>query len=103
MAFRQKMTNYPITKGLSLLDTCYNLSNNNTVLIPKISFYLQGNVKVSIYLMGILFRQSVSQLHLAFVGNRLDVGIFQNNQQKTLEMAYDVARGKLGFGTGWCS
>ncbi|KAL7197479.1 hypothetical protein ACSBR2_020091 [Camellia fascicularis] len=86
MAFRQKMTNYPITKGLSLLNTCYNLSNNNSMLIPKISFYLQCNVKVSIYLMGILFRQCIA-----------------NNQQKTLEMAYDVARGKLGFGTGQCS
>ncbi|KAL7187180.1 hypothetical protein ACSBR1_037284 [Camellia fascicularis] len=35
--------------------------------------------------------------------NASDVGIFGNNQQKTLEVAYDVTGGKLGLGTGGCS
>ncbi|KAI7989614.1 Aspartyl protease family protein [Camellia lanceoleosa] len=104
-AFRRKMTNYLMTKGLPLLDTCYDLSNNKTVLIPKISFYFQGNVEAPIYPTGILFGHSVSQVCLAFAGNSnaSDVGIFGNNQQKTLEVAYDVTGGKLGFGTGGCS
>ncbi|CAL5441555.1 unnamed protein product [Camellia sinensis] len=105
VAFRQKMTNYPMTKGLSMLDTCYDLSNNKTVLIPKIRFYFQGNVKVPIYPTGILFGHSVSQVCLAFAGNSnaSDVGVFGNHQQKTLEVAYDAIGGKLGFGIGGCS
>ncbi|KAI7989613.1 Aspartyl protease family protein [Camellia lanceoleosa] len=104
-AFRRKMTNYPMTKGLPLLDTCYDLSNNKMVLIPKISFYFQGNVEVPIYPTGILFGHSVSQVCLAFAGNSIasDLGIFRNNQQKTLEVASDVRGGKLGFGTRGCS
>ncbi|KAI8569364.1 hypothetical protein RHMOL_Rhmol02G0273000 [Rhododendron molle] len=32
-----------------------------------------------------------------------DVGIFGDVQQQTLDVVYDVAGGKLGFGTGGCS
>lgn len=103
-AFRQQMSKYPMAAALSILDTCYDLSKYDTVQVPKISFVLGGNVEVPIIVSGILYGGSPSQLCLAFAGNgdASDVGILGNVQQQTLEVVYDVAGEKLGFGTGGC-
>ncbi|KAK2974271.1 hypothetical protein RJ640_016757 [Escallonia rubra] len=99
------MTKYPTAPALSILDTCYDLSKYTTVSIPKISFLFNGNVQVDLAFSGILYASSASQVCLAFAGNSdaSAVGIFGNVQQKTLNVVYDVAGGKLGFGPGGCS
>ncbi|CAK9150774.1 unnamed protein product [Ilex paraguariensis] len=104
-AFRQGMTNYPMTKAVSILDTCYDLSNYTTVNIPNIGFFFGGNLNVDIDSSGILIAATSTQFCLAFAGNNdtSDVGIFGNFQQKTLEVVYDVAGGRLGFGSVGCA
>nr|BAW35441.1 aspartic protease [Sarracenia purpurea subsp. venosa] len=104
-AFRQQMTRYPLTKAMSILDTCYDLSKYSTVTIPTIDFVFGGNVNVPIDSSGILYAGSSSQVCLAFAGNSdaTSVGIFGNVQQQTLQVVYDVTGGKLGFGTRGCS
>ncbi|XP_052209597.1 aspartyl protease family protein At5g10770-like [Diospyros lotus] len=104
-AFRQQMTKYPLTDPVSILDTCYDLSNYTTVTVPIINFYFAGNTEVPLDLSGILYFASPSQVCLAFAGNgdASDLGIFGNVQQRTLDVVYDVAGGKLGFGPGGCS
>ncbi|MCD7460598.1 hypothetical protein HAX54_043875 [Datura stramonium] len=103
--FRQFMSKYPRAPDLSLLDTCYDLSNYTTISIPKISFNLNGNTNVNLDPNGILLSNGASQVCLAFAGNGDDdsIGIFGNIQQQTLEIVYDVAGEKLGFGYGGCS
>ncbi|XP_057511639.1 aspartyl protease family protein At5g10770-like [Actinidia eriantha] len=103
-AFRQQMSKYPMAAALSILDTCYDLSKYDTVQVPTIRFLLAGNVEVPIIANGILYGGNPSQVCLAFAGNSdaSDVGILGNVQQQTLEVVYDVAGGKLGFGTGGC-
>uniref|UniRef100_A0A2N9F3J4 Peptidase A1 domain-containing protein n=1 Tax=Fagus sylvatica TaxID=28930 RepID=A0A2N9F3J4_FAGSY len=75
-AFRQAMKNYPLTTPLSLLDTCYDLTKYDTVTVC-----------------------------LAFAANSDDdsVAIFGNVQQRGLEVVYDLAGGKIGFGPPSCS
>ncbi|XVF89442.1 hypothetical protein PTKIN_Ptkin19aG0130600 [Pterospermum kingtungense] len=104
-AFRQDMSKYPMAKALSNLDTCYNFSNYTTVSVPKISFFFSGDVEVPIDVRGIFFVVDASQVCLAFAGNRDDrsVGIFGNTQQITLQVVYDGAGGRIGFGTGGCA
>lgn len=104
-SFRKQMESYPLTSGQSILDTCYDLSQYSSVSIPRISFFFAGGVEVPLTASGILFGTSLSQVCLAFAANSdvSDVGIFGNLQQQTLEVAYDVAAGKLGFGTAGCS
>ncbi|CAK9135233.1 unnamed protein product [Ilex paraguariensis] len=104
-AFRQGLTSYPMTNAVSILDTCYDLSNYTTVNIPKIGFFFGGNLNVDIDLSGILIAATSTQFCLAFAGNNdtSDVGIFGNFQQKTLEVVYDVAGGRLGFGSVGCA
>nr|XP_023927795.1 aspartyl protease family protein At5g10770-like isoform X2 [Quercus suber]POE91488.1 aspartyl protease family protein [Quercus suber] len=104
-AFKAKMKSYPLTSGFSLLDTCYDLSKYKTVSIPKISFLFSGNVKVDLDVSGIILAQKISQVCLAFAGNSDNdsVGIFGNVQQRRLEVVYDVAGGRVGFGPAGCT
>lgn len=104
-AFRRLMSKYPSAPSLSILDTCYDFSNYNTIRVPKIGFFFNGGVEVDIAVTGILYANGVSQVCLAFAGNSddNDVAIFGNVQQKTLEVVYDVAAGKVGFASGGCS
>ncbi|KAH7840339.1 hypothetical protein Vadar_015737 [Vaccinium darrowii] len=103
-SFRRQMMNYTMTRASDPFDTCYDFSGHDKVLVPEISFLFGGNVEVSIPLSGLLYG-SQRQACLAFAGNSdaSDVGIFGNLQQQTLDVVYDVAGGKLGFGTGGCS
>ncbi|KAI8569366.1 hypothetical protein RHMOL_Rhmol02G0273200 [Rhododendron molle] len=102
--FRQLMMNYTMTQGVLPFDTCYDFTGHNTVEVPTISFVFGGNVEVPIPFPGILIG-SQELACLAFAGNSdaSDEGIFGNLQQQTLDVVYDVAGGKLGFGTGGCS
>ncbi|KAK8509374.1 hypothetical protein V6N12_018451 [Hibiscus sabdariffa] len=101
-AFRGQMKQYPMAQPLSILDTCYDFSKYSSVTIPVISFFFSRGVGVPIDARGILYVNGISQVCLAFAGNSddSDVAIFGNTQQKTLEVVYDGARGRIGFGTG---
>lgn len=103
-AFRQSMSKYPTAPALSILDTCYDLSKYTTVTIPTISFSFSGSVEVNLEARGIMYANSQSQVCLAFAGNSdaSDVAIFGNVQQKTLEVVYDAAGGRVGFAPKGC-
>ncbi|KAI7988498.1 Aspartyl protease family protein [Camellia lanceoleosa] len=103
-AFRRHMTQYRMGKPVSGFDTCYRVKKNTTLKIPSISFVFGGNIEVAIDYSGILLADS-SNACLAFLGNSnsSDLLIFGNAQQKTLDVVYDVAGGKLGFGHRGCS
>lgn len=105
-AFRQHMTDYPLAPSFSILDTCYDLSQHETVILPKVSFTFGGNTVVDLSNPhGVLFAIKASQVCLAFAPNKndSDLAIFGNVQQKTLEIVYDVAGEKIGFGPNGCS
>ncbi|KAG5563098.1 hypothetical protein RHGRI_005743 [Rhododendron griersonianum] len=104
-AFQQALKNYTLIEGISIFDTCYDFTGYDTVTIPRINFLFAGNIEVPIDISGILYDVGLSRFCLAFAGNSdaSDVGIFGNVQQQTLDVVYDVAGGKIGFGTGGCS
>ncbi|KAH6774287.1 Eukaryotic aspartyl protease family protein [Perilla frutescens var. frutescens] len=103
-AFQKLMAKYPAAPAYSILDTCYDLSGYTTLSIPTISFTFGGNVKVDLDPTGILVAVARSRLCLAFAGNSdaTSVAIYGNTQQKTFEVVYDVAAGKLGFAAAGC-
>ncbi|OMO90656.1 Peptidase A1 [Corchorus olitorius] len=104
-AFRKQMSQYPLAQPLSILDTCYDFTNYSTVSVPKISFFFKQDVEVPIDGKGVFYVNDISQVCLAFApnGDDTDVGIFGNTQQKTLQVVYDGAKGRLGFASGGCS
>ncbi|CAB4277326.1 unnamed protein product [Prunus armeniaca] len=101
---RQAMTKYPLTQALSVLDTCYDLSSYVTVKYPHIAFYFQGGLKLKLDATGIFYSSSASQVCLAFAGNDANnkFAVLGNVQQKTFEVVYDVAGGRVGFARGGC-
>ncbi|GKA71536.1 aspartyl protease family protein-like protein [Tanacetum coccineum] len=103
--FRAQMTKYPLTKALSILDTCYDFSNYTTLTIPKISMLWAGNTKLDIAAEGVFYANGASQVCLAFAanGDDSDIGILGNVQQKTIQVVYDVNAGKVGFASGGCA
>uniref|UniRef100_A0A7N0TAV8 Peptidase A1 domain-containing protein n=1 Tax=Kalanchoe fedtschenkoi TaxID=63787 RepID=A0A7N0TAV8_KALFE len=102
--FRKQMSRYKLTEALSLLDTCYDFSNFTTISVPKVSFVFGGGVELAVAPAGVLYGGSKKQICLALAGNGDDgdVAILGNVQQMTQDVVYDVAGGKLGFGSGGC-
>lgn len=102
--FRKQMSKYTLTNALSILDTCYDFSNYTTVDVPKLSFVFKGNVELAVGAVGVLYGSSTQQICLALAANKDDgdVAILGNVQQLTQDVVYNVAGGKLGFGTGGC-
>lgn len=90
---------------MSIFDTCYDYNMFDAVKIPAISFLFAGNIEVPINEVGILYFYSLAKVCLAFAGNNnaSDVSIIGSLQQETLDVVYDIAGGKIGFGTGGCS
>ncbi|KAG6706703.1 hypothetical protein I3842_07G233900 [Carya illinoinensis] len=103
-AFRQAMKNYTMGEPFSILDTCYDFSSRKTIYIPRIVFSFSGGVDVEVDKSGVLLVRNLSQVCLAFTGNKNanDTAIFGNTQQKTLEVVYDVGRSRIGFAPGGC-
>ncbi|XP_048134729.1 aspartyl protease family protein At5g10770-like [Rhodamnia argentea] len=104
-AFRTAMANYTRAPAIGLFDTCYDFSKESTFVVPFITFSFAGGVEVNLDLSGIFYFIKASQICLAFAANRADsdLGIYGNTQQRTFDVVYDVAGGKLGFGSNGCS
>uniref|UniRef100_A0A1J3EXW9 Protein ASPARTIC PROTEASE IN GUARD CELL 2 n=1 Tax=Noccaea caerulescens TaxID=107243 RepID=A0A1J3EXW9_NOCCA len=104
-AFRAKMSKYPSTSAVSILDTCFDLSKFKTVTFPAVAFTFSGGAVVELGSKGILYPFKMSQVCLAFAGNSDDnnAAIFGNVQQQTLEVVYDGAGGRVGFAPNGCS
>lgn len=104
-AFRNAMKNYTMVPAIGILDTCYDFSKESRVTVPSITFSFAGGVDVDLDPNGIVSCASTSQMCLAFAPNQADgnLTIYGNTQQKTFEVVYDVAGGKLGFGSNGCS
>jgi len=103
--FRQLMKRYPSAPSLSILDTCYDLTKYQTVKIPTVSFVFSDGTTLDVNSNGILYVSQLSQVCLAFAGNSRDssIGIIGNTQQQTLDVIYDIANQKIGFGSGGCN
>ncbi|KAF9601408.1 hypothetical protein IFM89_019681 [Coptis chinensis] len=105
-AFKHAMKSYPRAPKFDFLDTCYNFTGLKNVTLPKIVFHFQGGADLDVHKSGILVETTgESQTCLAFIANKdaRGVTIIGNLQQQTVEVVYDVAGGKLGFGPGGCN
>ncbi|CAK7354032.1 unnamed protein product [Dovyalis caffra] len=105
-AFKKLMTKYPLTSAYSILDTCYDFSKYDKITIPKVSVSFKGGVEMDLDVTGILYPvQGLKKVCLAFAGNDddSDTSIYGNVQQKTYQVVYDGAKGRVGFAPAGCS
>ncbi|RAL38430.1 hypothetical protein DM860_002408 [Cuscuta australis] len=100
---------YRRAEGDGVLESCYDLSVAAAAVIPKVSFRFGGGVVVDLnpasVVVDVAGDPRRSRACLAFVPDYSpdQMGVFGNYQQQTLEMVYDVAGGKLGFGQNGCT
>ncbi|XP_073307694.1 aspartyl protease family protein At5g10770-like [Primulina huaijiensis] len=94
----------PRAPPLGILDTCYDLRKVTPESIPGVAFTFGGNVTIDSPYGAYVYDDDTSRLCLAFAANKdvRDVSIFGSTQQQSLEVAFDVAGGKIGFGYNGC-
>ncbi|XP_044463635.1 aspartyl protease family protein At5g10770-like [Mangifera indica] len=107
-AFRKEMSKYKMIKPVKSedIDTCYDFSSKDRIVIPKISIFFKGEVELELDVKGIMiaFKKDLSQVCLAFEPNTIDsFFVLGNNQLRAMEVHYDLAGERLGFGPGSCS
>ncbi|KAI0519558.1 hypothetical protein KFK09_007009 [Dendrobium nobile] len=103
--FQKEMSNYPMAPPLFNLDTCYNFTEYEHIVLPQISLIYDGEVITNLDSTGILFAFSKSQVCFPFVQNVDDseVIIIGSRQHLTFNVVYDVGNSKIGFGANGCS
>ncbi|KAI9191052.1 hypothetical protein LWI28_002891 [Acer negundo] len=103
-AFRKEMALYKFIGEVENIDTCYDFSSYETVVIPKVSFYFEGGAELEVDVKGIMLAEDVKTVCLAFTaaddGNGAILG---NLMQRTVQVVYDVEGRRVGFGPGTCA
>ncbi|GER48654.1 eukaryotic aspartyl protease family protein [Striga asiatica] len=89
------------TEDNHTLHTCFFTPNNTTkpTTVPIVTFTFKDNVKVDLDASGTLFVVNKSIVCLAFLESKYYSFpvVFANTQQKTYEVVFDVAGGRVGF------
>ncbi|XP_061347835.1 aspartyl protease family protein At5g10770-like [Gastrolobium bilobum] len=103
-AYRKAMSHYQLAKPFVILDTCYHVGSLLKLKIPKMSFLFADGLVLDLPPIGLAFPINSNLVCLPFAPypGGVDRVLFGNFQQKTLEIVYDVAGGKFGFGYGGC-
>ncbi|KAG8072165.1 hypothetical protein GUJ93_ZPchr0006g43278 [Zizania palustris] len=98
-AFKDGMKQYPPAQPRSILDTCFDFTNQDEISIPTVALVFSGGAVVDLDANGIMFGSC-----LAFAATDDDgtTGIMGNVQQRTFEVMYDVGSSVLGFRSGAC-
>ena len=103
-AYRKAMSHYQLAEPVDVLDTCYHIGGHHKLKFPKMSFLFADGLVLDIPPSGVALPINSTVVCLPFAASPRGQGIalLGNPQQKTLEIVYDVAGGKLGFGYGGC-
>ncbi|KAL3517006.1 hypothetical protein ACH5RR_023908 [Cinchona calisaya] len=105
-AFKQSMAQYPPAAAQKKLDTCYNVKGISRVSLPYIVFQFGNGANVSLDPSGIVWipqkNPYVWCLGFAANENSDDITIIGNNQQRGLDILFDMDDSRIGFGTKPC-
>ncbi|XP_010248951.1 PREDICTED: protein ASPARTIC PROTEASE IN GUARD CELL 2-like [Nelumbo nucifera] len=92
----------PRASGVSIFDTCYDLSGFQTVRVPTVSFYLSGGPILTLPARNFLIPvDEVGTFCFAFAAST-GLSIIGNIQQEGIQISIDGANGYVGFGPSTC-
>lgn len=92
----------PRAPGVSLLDTCYDLSGYTSVRVPTVSFYFDGAATLTLPARNLLLEVDGGIYCLAFAPSSSGLSILGNIQQEGIQITVDSANGYIGFGPATC-
>ncbi|CAN4100160.1 unnamed protein product [Withania somnifera] len=104
--FLKQFSGYPLKPGVSILDTCFDLSAYEEVNIPTVKMQFEGGAEMEVDVTGVLYiaTSDASQVCLALASLQYDdeIGIIGNYQQKNTRVIYDIKKLQLGFAKEIC-
>ncbi|XWS63267.1 hypothetical protein CRYUN_Cryun06bG0080500 [Craigia yunnanensis] len=102
-AFISQTANLPRASGVSIFDTCYNLSGFISVRVPTVSFYLSGGPILTLPARNFLIPvDDMGTFCFAFASSASGLSIIGNIQQEGIQISFDGANGFVGFGPNVC-
>lgn len=102
-AFVQGAPSLPRTSGVSLFDTCYDLSDRTSVEVPAVSLRFEGGGALRLPAKNYLIPVDGAGTYcLAFAPTNAAVSIIGNVQQQGTRVSFDTARGAVGFTPNKC-
>ncbi|KAK4374691.1 hypothetical protein RND71_005368 [Anisodus tanguticus] len=105
--FLKQFSGYPLKPGVSILDTCFDLSAYEEVNIPTVKMQFEDGAEMEVDVTGVLYvvKSDASQVCLALASLQYDdeIGIIGNYQQKNTRVIYDIKQSRVGFAKETCS
>ncbi|XP_057851919.1 protein ASPARTIC PROTEASE IN GUARD CELL 2 isoform X1 [Cryptomeria japonica] len=102
-AFLAGTTDLPRADGMSIFDTCYDLSGRQTVEVPTISFQFSNGASLALpasnYIIPV---DSYGTFCLAFAPTSRDLSIIGNFQQQGIQVSFDSTKSLVGFADNQC-
>ncbi|OEL34780.1 Protein ASPARTIC PROTEASE IN GUARD CELL 1 [Dichanthelium oligosanthes] len=103
-AFARGTPSLPRASGVSLFDTCYDLSGRTSVEVPAVSLRFEGGgaalrLPAKNYLIPV---DGAGTYCLAFAPTNAAVSIIGNVQQQGIRVSFDTAKGTVGFTPNKC-
>ncbi|CAM0878563.1 unnamed protein product [Alopecurus aequalis] len=102
-AFVQGTQSLPRTSGVSLFDTCYDLSGRTSVQVPAVALRFEGGGELKLPAKNYLIPVDGAGTYcLAFAGTSGAVSIIGNVQQQGVRVSFDTAKNTVGFSANKC-
>ncbi|XP_037488009.1 protein ASPARTIC PROTEASE IN GUARD CELL 2-like [Triticum dicoccoides] len=93
----------PRAPGVSLLDTCYDLSGYASVRVPTVALYFgRDGAALTLPARNLLVEMGGGVYCLAFAASASGLSILGNIQQQGIQITVDSATGYVGFGPATC-
>ncbi|CAO2193570.1 unnamed protein product [Urochloa humidicola] len=102
-AFVRGTPTLPRASGVSLFDTCYDLSDRTSVEVPAVSLRFEGGGALRLPAKNYLIPVDGAGTYcLAFAPTNAAVSIIGNVQQQGIRVSFDTAKGAVGFTPNKC-
>ncbi|CAL4958036.1 unnamed protein product [Urochloa decumbens] len=102
-AFVRGTPSLPRAAGVSLFDTCYDLSDRTSVEVPAVSLRFEGGGALRLPAKNYLIPVDGAGTYcLAFAPTNAAVSIIGNVQQQGIRVGFDTAKGAVGFTPNKC-
>ncbi|KAK8924077.1 Protein ASPARTIC PROTEASE IN GUARD CELL 1 [Platanthera zijinensis] len=102
-AFTKGTADLPKAAGISLFDTCYDLSSRTSVEVPTVALRFDGGKELKLPATNYLIPVDSSGIFcLAFAPTSSPLSIIGNVQQQGTRVAFDLANAVVGFTPNKC-
>ncbi|KAK8493339.1 hypothetical protein V6N13_046723 [Hibiscus sabdariffa] len=102
-AFIAQTPSLPRIPGVSIFDTCYNVSGFVTIQVPTVSFYFSDGPILTLPANNFLIPvDEAGTFCFAFSPSASGLSIIGNIQQEGIQISFDGANGFVGFGPDVC-